>query len=205
MIPTCQSDVLMGVARFGLPVDRMSDDALLAGTGSGDPDAALAFVRRFQSHVYAVALAITGDPGAAEDVAQQSFLRAWRRAATFDSSRGNVRAWLTAITRHTAIDALRLRRPEPVDPADLIRLLGAAHQGPEAMTIRGERQSELRAALRQLPLEQGRALVMAGVYRMTAQEVAETEGIPLGTAKSRIRSAMTKLRQALSAAEVTYE
>jgi RNA polymerase sigma-70 factor (ECF subfamily) len=195
----------MGMARVGLPVDRISDDALLAGTGSGDSGAALAFVRRFQSHVYGVALAITGDPGAAEDVAQQSFLRAWMRASTFDPGRGNVRAWLTAITRHTAIDALRLRRPEPVDPADLIRLLGPVDQQPEVMTIRIERQSELRQAIRQLPLEQGRALVMAGVYRMTAQEVAETEGIPLGTAKSRIRSAMIKLRETLSAAEVKYE
>jgi RNA polymerase sigma factor (sigma-70 family) len=185
------------VARIGLPAQHMTDDALLAGLAAGGPDVGLAFVRRFQRHVFGVALAVVGDPCLAEDVAQQTFERAWRRASSFDSSRGSVRTWLTTIAHNLAIDAVRARKPTPVDPTDLIRLLGPGSDEPERRSLRAESVAELRAALGGLPIEQGRAVVMAGVYGMTAQEVADADGIPLGTAKTRIRSAMIKLRLAL--------
>lgn len=193
------------MARVGLPSEHLDDDALLAGLNTGSRDISLAFVRRFQAHVYGVALALVGDTAAAEDVAQQAFERAWRRADSFDPERGNVRAWLTAITRNVAVDTLRRRKPEPVDPADLIRLLAPAHDQPEATAVRNDSRSQLRAAIRNLPGEQARALVMAGVYRMTAQEVAAAEEIPLGTAKTRIRAAMIKLRETLVATGVTRD
>jgi RNA polymerase sigma factor (sigma-70 family) len=193
------------VARVGLPVEHMSDGALMAGLRLGDPEVPLAFVRRFQAHVFAVALAVTGESSLAEDVAQQTFERVWRRASTFDPERGDVRAWLTTVTRNMAVDALRVARPEPLDPADLIRLLGPPEREPEAVSMRNEARDQLRRALRQLSPEQARALVMAGVYRMTAQEIAEREGIPLGTAKSRIRSAMQRLRALLTSPEMTHE
>jgi RNA polymerase sigma factor (sigma-70 family) len=180
-----------------LPAEHMEDDALLAGLGAGGHEVGLAFVRRFQRHVFGVALAVVGDPGLAEDVAQQTFERAWRRADRFDASRGSVRTWLTTIAHNLAIDAVRTRKPTPVDPTDLIRLLGTANDEPERRSLRAESVAELRAAIGELPIEQGRAVVMAGVYGMTAQEVADADGIPLGTAKTRIRSAMIKLRQAL--------
>jgi RNA polymerase sigma factor (sigma-70 family) len=184
----------------------MTDETLLAGLGAGDPDAALGFVRRFQTHVFGVALAVVGDRTIAEDVAQQTFERVWQRSSTFDPLQGTVRTWLTTITRRKALDALKVRRPVPIDPTDLIRLLGPARHEPEAMSIQNESRSQLQSALRKLPPEQARALVMAGVYRMTAQEVAEVEAIPLGTAKTRIRAAMGKLRQHLASPEVTpYE
>lgn len=195
----------MGVARVGLPVEHMSDGALMAGLRLGDPEVPLAFVRRFQAHVFAVALAVTGESSLAEDVAQQTFERVWRRASTFDPERGDVRAWLTTVTRNMAVDALRVARPEPLDPADLIRLLGPPEREPEAVSMRNEARDQLRQALRHLSPEQARALVMAGVYRMTAQEIAEREGIPLGTAKSRIRSAMQRLRALLTSPEMTHE
>lgn len=193
------------MARVGLPVEHMSDGALMAGLRLGDPEVPLAFVRRFQAHVFAVALAVTGESSLAEDVAQQTFERVWRRASTFDPERGDVRAWLTTVTRNMAVDALRVARPEPLDPADLIRLLGPPEREPEAVSMRNEARDQLRRALRQLSPEQARALVMAGVYRMTAQEIAEREGIPLGTAKSRIRSAMQRLRALLTSPEMTHE
>jgi RNA polymerase sigma-70 factor (ECF subfamily) len=183
----------------------MDDESLLAGLATGDREVSLAFVRRFQGHVYAVALAVVGDAGAAEDVAQQTFERVWRRHSTFDAQRGNVRAWLTTVTRNMALDSVRSRRPDPVDPVDLIRLLGSARDEPEAASMRIESQNELRAALRRLPSEQARALVMAGVYRMTAQEVADAEGIPLGTAKTRIRVAMMRVREHLASSEVNSD
>lgn len=180
----------------------MADDALLAGLSAGGHEVQVAFVRRFQAHVYAVALAILGDAGLAEDVAQQVFVRAWRRSSTFDPSRGSVRAWLTSITRNASVDTLRVRRPDPIDPTDLVRLLGTAEDGPDVAALRNEVHAHLRACIRELPPEQARALVMAGMYRMTAQEVADSEGIPLGTAKTRIRTAMNRLRQRLSSPEV---
>jgi RNA polymerase sigma-70 factor (ECF subfamily) len=195
----------MGMGRVGLPVERMSDDTLLAGLATGDSEVSLAFVRRFQAHVYAVAMAIVGERTLAQDVAQQTFERVWRRSSAFDPQRGNVRAWLTTITRNIAIDTLRAHRPDPVDPTDMIRLLGPSKDEPEARMISNESRSQLRTALRNLPPEQARALVMAGVYRMTAQEVADAEEIPLGTAKTRIRQAMIKLRAHLASAEVTHD
>lgn len=185
------------MTRVGLPAEHLDDQALLAGLAAGDHDAGLAFVRRFQRHVFGVALAVVGDPGHAEDVAQQAFERAWRRAQSFDAQRGSVRTWLTTIAHNLAIDAVRSRKPSPVDPIDLVRLLGSGDDEPEKQAIRAQATADLRDEIRRLPPEQGRAVVMAGVYGMTAQEVAIAEGIPLGTAKTRIRSAMGKLRVAL--------
>lgn len=182
----------------------MADDALLAGLSSGGPEVGLAFVRRFQRQIYGVALAVVGDPTLAEDVAQQAFIRAWKAAPAFDARRGSVRTWLTTITHNLAIDATRGRKARPLDPSDLVRLMGSGPDETEAWSLREESASELRSAIGGLPPEQGRAIVMAGVYGLTAQEVADAEGIPLGTAKTRIRSAMAKLRSALEPSEVDH-
>jgi RNA polymerase sigma-70 factor (ECF subfamily) len=185
------------VTRIGLPAERMEDATLLAGLASGESSIGIAFVRRFQRRVYGVALAVVGDPMLAEDVAQQAFEKAWRGASSFDASRGSVVSWLTAITHNLAVDAVRRRKPSPVDPSDLVRLLGPGTDEPESRALRTESTDELRRAIRTLPPEQTRAVVMAGIYAMTAQEISEAEGIPLGTAKTRIRSGMIKLRAAL--------
>jgi RNA polymerase sigma factor (sigma-70 family) len=195
----------MAVVRVGLPVERLADQTLLDGLRTGDDEISVGFVRRFQTHVYGVALAVVGDPSIAEEVAQQTFERVWRRASSFDPDRGTVKAWMTTITRNLAVDAVRVRKPQPVDPTDLIRLLGPATTEPETSSMHNETRAELRSALRLLPPDQARAVVMAGVYRMTAQEVADSEGIPLGTAKTRIRAAMIKLKHHLVSGEVTNE
>jgi RNA polymerase sigma-70 factor (ECF subfamily) len=78
----------------GIPADRLPDETLLAGLGAGDAELAVAFVRRFQRLVYGVAVTIVRDPGAAEDIAQQTFERAWRHASMFDARHGAVRSWL---------------------------------------------------------------------------------------------------------------
>ncbi len=178
----------------------MDDGALLAGLSSGEPDVGLAFVRRFQRQVFGAALAVVGDPGLAEDIAQQTFERAWRKAASFDATRGSVRSWLTAIAHNSAVDAVRGRPPAPLDPADLVRLVGAAGDDPAAASAHAEAVAELRRELSSLPAEQARAVVMAAVYGLTAQEIATAEAIPLGTAKTRIRAGMQKLRAALAPA-----
>jgi RNA polymerase sigma-70 factor (ECF subfamily) len=162
-----------------------------------DPTLALRFVRRFQGSVYGVALRIVGDPGLAQDVAQQAFEHAWRRADSYDARRGTVRAWLLRITHNLAIDAVRIRRPVPIDPHDVQLLLTDIIHSPEQEVLAAEDAVRVRTALAALPAPQARAVVMAVAHGMTMQEIADTEHIPLGTAKSRIKSGLTKLHTQL--------
>jgi RNA polymerase sigma factor (sigma-70 family) len=178
----------------------VSDDALLAGLAAGDSEAASAFVARFQRRVYGLAFTMMGDSRAAEDVAQEAFVRAWRHAGAFDARRGSVVTWLLTITRNLAIDAMRVRRPVAVDPDAVVRMpIAATEPGPEQRAGQQEDAERLHAALAQLPEEQRRAIVLAGLLGHSAREVGELEGIPLGTAKTRIRTALLRLRTALVA------
>jgi RNA polymerase sigma factor (sigma-70 family) len=182
----------------------VSDDALLAGLATGDPEAASAFVRRFQRRVFGLALTIVGEARAAEDVAQEAFLRAWRHAGAYDPRRGTVVTWLLTITRNLAIDAVRVRRPVALDPDTILGLdLAGAERLPEELVALRDDADRLAAALARLPAEQRRALVLAGLMGRTAREVSEVEGIPLGTAKTRIRTGLLRLRAALVSEERT--
>jgi RNA polymerase sigma factor (sigma-70 family) len=186
--------------RMGLPLGRAADETLLAGLTTGDPEIAVAFVRRFQRTVYGVAIAVIGDPQLAEDIAQQTFERAWRHAQMYDSRRGSVKTWLTTIAHNLAIDAVRARRSTPVAPEDLDTLVGlVVTETPEHRAVADEAAHRIRTALAALPPEQARALAMTGIYGMTAKQVAAYEDIPVGTAKTRIRAAMGKLRTAFGA------
>jgi RNA polymerase sigma factor (sigma-70 family) len=168
-----------------------SDEALLAGVAAGQRDAAATFVRRFQSRVYGLVVTMVRDPGLAEDVAQETFVKAWRHAGTYDPRRGRVATWLLTIARNTAIDAIRVHRPEPLDPD----VVAARIESPaEAPVLADER---VRAAVAELPEEQRRALFMAAYLGRTAREISELEDAPLGTIKTRIRTAMLKLHDAL--------
>jgi RNA polymerase sigma-70 factor (ECF subfamily) len=176
----------------------VADDALLAGMAAGDPDAASAFVARFQRRVFGLAITIVGDARTAEDVAQDALVRAWRHGSSYDPRRGSVATWLLAITRNLAIDVMRVRRPAPMDPDALVELhLRDGAAGPPELAAVRDDGDRLRHALATLPDDQRRAIVLAGIGGFSAREVAESEGIPLGTAKTRIRTAMLRLRTAL--------
>jgi RNA polymerase sigma factor (sigma-70 family) len=176
-----------------------SDEGLLAGVAAGDSDAAVAFVRRYQRRMYGLALTIVGEPALAEDLAQEAFVRVWRHAANYDSRRGSVATWILTITRNLCIDALRLRRADPVDPAALSALpLADQHMSPDDAASLGDEVARLRMAIGRLPTDQQRALVLAVIGGRTAKEISEAEQIPLGTAKTRIRSAMHRLRADLT-------
>jgi RNA polymerase sigma factor (sigma-70 family) len=171
------------------------DETLLAGLGSGDPEAAVAFVRRFQGRVFGLAVTILHDPKAAEEVAQETFFRAWNHASAYDPRRGTVTTWLLTIARNLAIDALRVRRAQPVDPDVLFDLSDEAAGPPPDGDVADRLQ--LRGPLRRLPQEQRRALLLAAFFGHTAREIGEIDDVPVGTVKTRIRSAMTKLRAEL--------
>jgi RNA polymerase sigma factor (sigma-70 family) len=174
----------------------LSDESLIAGMASGDTGAMAIFVRRFQARVYGLALAVVDDSGLAEEVAQDAFMRVWRHAANYDPRRGRVPTWLLTITRNLAVDALRLRSDRPIDPERLMAALVTETDEPEY-----EWTERLRVALRTLPTDQARPVVLAVVYGMTAKEIAVKEGIPLGTAKTRIRRGLARLREVLVASD----
>jgi RNA polymerase sigma-70 factor (ECF subfamily) len=176
-----------------------SDDTLLAGMAAGDSDAAAAFVRRFQRPVYGLAVTMLRNRAAAEDLAQDVFVRAWRNAASYDVRRGSVLSWLLGITRNAAIDVLRLKRAEPVDPDALAARLQTDASVPG--TADPEERARVRDALLALAPEQRRAVFLATYLGRTANEISEVEHIPVGTAKTRIRAGMARLRGTLETAD----
>lgn len=179
---------------------KLSDESLLAGLGSGDRNAAAAFVARFERRVFGLTRSILRDRGAAEEAAQEAFVRAWRHASAYDPRRGSVAAWLLTIARNVSINMLPARRFDPIDP-EVLLAMEARKPRDEAASSQEIGSEPLRAALRRLPEEQRRVLVMAVFYGYTAKEMSELDGLPLGTVKTRIRSAMMKLRAELGVSD----
>lgn len=185
---------MAGISR----ADRADDAALLAGLGLGDPVVAAVFIRRFQRPVYGLAVSITRDARTAEDVAQEVFLRAWRAADTYDIRRASVLTWLLTITRNAAIDAVRARRTTPTEDHLLDQLLQEAGHPELDVAQTAVHRVESDRAIRRLQRvspTQARAVVLAVLGGCTAAQVAAHEGIALGTAKTRIRSGLLRLRQ----------
>jgi RNA polymerase sigma-70 factor (ECF subfamily) len=178
--------------------ESISDEALISGIAVGDEQASLAFVRRYQGRLFGLAISIVRDTALAEDVAQEAFIRIIRHAAVFDPRRGSVASWALTITRNLAVDVLRVRRGTPTDPDDQVFLeLMSSEPAPDEAAMTGSAVDRARAGLAHLPLEQRRAVVLAAMYGWTAQEIATEDGIPLGTAKGRIRVGMAKLRESV--------
>ena len=175
----------------------LSDESLLAGMASGDQTAASTFVRRYQSRVFGLALAIVGAPALAEDVAQEALVKAWRHADSYDSRRGRVPTWLLTITRNTAIDAVRYRHEHPMDPELLTAVLTARDDSADEDDL--DTSLRLRQALATLPPEQAIPIVMMTFYGMTANEVASSKDMPLGTVKTRVRRGLMALRERMGA------
>jgi RNA polymerase sigma factor (sigma-70 family) len=176
-----------------------SDEALLAGFATGDPGTAAAFVRRFQGRVYGLALTIVRQPAIAEEVAQETFARVYRHAGNYDARKGRVSTWLLSIARNLAIDFTRMRRLDPVDPDVIAAELSINSQGPgiDEMGVQPDERDQLRTAISELPMEQRSALVQAAYMGRTAREISDLDDVPLGTVKTRIRTAMLKLRDKL--------
>jgi RNA polymerase sigma-70 factor (ECF subfamily) len=178
----------------------LSDEALLSVVALGDDDAIEEFVRRFDRRVYGAALAVVSDRALAQEVTQDAFVRVWRHAATYDPRRGGVSTWVLRITHNLCVDALRVRRPVAVDPAVLLGLEG------ESKPVTGADDAELvRRALRGLPRDQARAVLLAAMFGYSASTIAQLDGVPLGTAKTRIRLGLEKLRNELAVGLLDHE
>ena len=179
----------------------LTDESLLAGMAVGDRDAAAGLVRRYQARVFGLALTVVGIPALAEEVAQESFVKAWRHADAYDARRGPVATWLLTITRNTAIDTIRYRRETPMDPDVLTKALlddRDAHPEPGDQVAASD---QVRTALRGLPEDQRRPVVLMTFYGLTARDIAERDGVPVGTVKTRVRRGLAALRERLGATD----
>jgi DNA-directed RNA polymerase specialized sigma24 family protein len=174
--------------------DRLPDEVLLAGLGTGDVDFAVTFVHRFQRVVFGIAMTVTSDLGAAEEVAQRTFEWAWQHARVYDSRHGSVRAWMATIARNLAVDVIHACPSAPAAPDDLSGLLTVMTDTSEQFAGAHGGAAVLRRTFACLPVTQARAVAMAGIYGMTALQIADAEGIPLDAAKTRIRDGMQTLR-----------
>jgi RNA polymerase sigma-70 factor, ECF subfamily len=171
------------------------DLALITAIRSGDQGAMAELYDRYSSIVYAVALRILQDAGAAEDVLQDVFMQLWRNPAAFDASRGNMGAWLAVISRNRAIDSLRRKRPEN----DIADVVVSVEPDLASEAERSRAMEKVRGALSAMSTEQRTALEMAYFEGLSHSEIAEKTGEPLGTIKTRIRTGLLSLRKVLAA------
>ena len=158
---------------------------------AGDQSAVAQLYDRYSSVVYAVALRVLSDTGAAEDVLQEVFLQLWRKPQAFDAARGNLGAWLAVITRNRAIDALRRRKPE----TDIEDVIVSVAPDLAADADRSRAAEKVRGVLGSMPALQRTALEMAYFEGMSHSEIATKTGEPLGTIKTRIRAGLMTLRK----------
>ena len=178
-----------------LPPSTEDDAALLAQVQRGDEQAMAALFDRYSKIVYSVALRVLRDPAAAEDVLQEIFMQIWRNPTSFIATRGSLGGWLAVVSRNRSIDALRRKRPtEQVEEMALASNYNLADEAE-----RNSLMEKARGVIHLLPVEQRKTLEMAFFDGLTHSEIAEMTGDPLGTVKTRIRSALTALRRALTA------
>lgn len=133
------------------------------------------------------------DDAAAEELAQEALLAVWRKAHMFDPATTGVAAWIFTIARNLRIDALRRGRGQQASNIDAEFLLDGEAQA-DAVVAAGERENRVRQALAALPPEQVKVVELSFYQEQAHGEIAVVLGIPLGTVKSRLRLAMTKLR-----------
>jgi len=168
--------------------------SIISGIRSGREEAMEQLYDRYSSIVYSVALRVLGDTGRAEDVMQEVFMQLWRNPAAFDANRGSLAAWLAVIARNRAIDALRKRRPE----SNIEDVVVAADLDLESDVARKTAIEKVRGVLGGMPPAQRRAIELAFFEGLTHTEVAAKLGEPLGTVKTRIRSALQALRKVMA-------
>lgn len=179
-----------------------SDEQVIDRISRGDREAVRALYRRYGRLVYGVALQVVRDPSAAEEVAQDVFMRAWEKAGTYRAEKAKVSTWLMRITRNRAIDVVRQRGPAGSQTStwdDLASAADPAAPDPGERAARSECDEDLRTAVAGLPDEQRVALDLAFFKGLTHQGIAEALREPLGTVKTRIRDAMRKLRGSIAA------
>lgn len=179
----------------------VSDQELVEHIASRDPSALDEAYRRFSRPVYSLAYRVLNDAASAQDVVQEVFLKLWRQPESYNPQRGSLGPWLLSVTHNRAIDVLRRRRvrdeyqlPETLE---LDQLVVDTSADPSDLASMSEAADAIRRALSQIPEAQREAIEMAFFQGKTHAEISEELGEPLGTAKTRIRLGMRKLRSLL--------
>ncbi len=180
-----------------------SDEELIGRLAGGELEALDALYTRYSRPIYSLALRILGDEGAAEEVTQDVFERAWRHAPSFDRARGRLAAWLLGMAHHVAIDAIRhrQRRPQTINGetgALVLKLVPDPQVDVARVTHDNIEGAHVRNALRLLPEAQRQAIELAYFGGLSHLEIAAVLGDPLGTVKTRIRRGMDRLRTNLA-------
>jgi RNA polymerase sigma-70 factor (ECF subfamily) len=180
---------------------RAEDAALLARIVDRDERAMEALFGRYARPLFSLALQITGAERFAQDVVQETFVAVWRDAARFDPERGAVGPWLFSLARHKSIDLVRREQNVRKRTADVDLELEEAGDDVDDEAWRRIRRDRVHAAVAELTPVQREALELAFFQGLTHVEVADRLAIPLGTAKTRIRRALLRLRDILADSE----
>jgi len=161
--------------------------------------AADALYARYASRIYGLGLVLLKNKADAEDLVQDTFLKAWRTGSAFDPQRGSLDTWILLTARSVAIDRLRRRALEARKLSSEPRRSDVSDEpGPEWLAEQRDLIQRAQRAMEQLPPQQRSAVALAYFGQRSSTEVAELQGVPLGTAKSRIRAGIATLRQSFA-------
>jgi len=177
--------------------EQCSDGELLHRIAAGDREAFDVLYRRFVRPVFALALRRLGDRGRAEDATQETFASVWRSAASYRPERGAGAPWLYAVARNAIVDRTRARSEPPVEAPDE----PSSELGPPEEAERSWLAWRVHRALQELPDHERPLLELAYWSGLSQSEIAEFLNIPLGTVKTRTRSALGRLADALEELE----
>ena len=184
---------------------RSEEAALLARIGEHDERAIEALYERYAGPLYSLAYKVTGADRFAQDVVQEVFVAVWNNAGRFDASRGSLSSWLFSLARHKAIDLVRREANVRRHTADVDLEFEEFSDDVDQEAWLRVRRDAVRAAMASLPEPQRIALELAFFRGLTHVEVSESLGIPLGTAKTRIRSALLRLRDVLGESVADFD
>lgn len=185
-----------------IPLADLPDSDLVDAMAAGDVKAMEVLYDRYNRAVFSFALRMLGNREQAEELLQEVFVRAWRQARRFSEGRGTYITWLLSITHNMAIDEIRRqnRRPRKAESADpVLMLANVRDENPsvEEQALLGDMRDVVTEAMAQLPEAQRSALELAYFRGFTQREIAEHQGQPLGTIKTRMRLAMKKMKELL--------
>jgi RNA polymerase sigma-70 factor (ECF subfamily) len=179
---------------------RRQDRRAIAALKERTPDAMALVMEAHGRVVLGFLLQMLGDRATAEDVLQQVLIEVWQRAATYDPDRAGLLTWVLTIARSRAIDELRRRVPEPIDPTGLAMQVEAANRG-ESETDQLLEQWRIAGLLARLPKDEESLLRLRFYEGLSQSEIAESTGIALGTVKARMVKGLCQLRDLLEAEE----
>jgi RNA polymerase sigma-70 factor, ECF subfamily len=189
--------------------DELTDEECMTRLGGPEVEAALsALYDRYARTVYGVGLKILGNRSLAEDLVQEVFLKVWRSADTFDSSRGSFSTWLYRVTRSCALDLYRKRASRVRQLPDGAPHIAAARDssaGPQEVVDESWLSWRVSRALEALDAPHREVIELAYFGGLSQREVSERTGVPLGTVKTRTASAFRRLRRELAVGDTLRE